>query len=110
MGGGRRRVREVLWPPLARCSSRKYAAAFARDDAPDEVVLDWYSEREDRLPLTARLQRAAFRIARWAAMSRSATPLGCVTRTSVTLPSARIVKVTPMGRLKPDLVCWCHSP
>src|SRR5512139_1293290 len=48
-------------------------------------------------------------MARWAAMSRSDAPPGWVTRTPVTLPSGRIVNVTPTGWVKPDRICWFQS-
>src|SRR6266571_8284302 len=45
-------------------------------------------------------------MARWAARSSNDAPLDCVTCTSARLPSARMVKVTATGWLKPDLICW----
>src|SRR6266508_6920573 len=45
-------------------------------------------------------------MARLAARSSNDAPLDCVTCTSARLPSARMVKVTATGWVKPDLICW----
>src|SRR5258708_37644703 len=47
-------------------------------------------------------------MARRAALSNRVAPLGCVTLTSTTCPSARMVKVTLMGWVKPALISWAQ--
>jgi len=57
-------VRAIFWSALARCRGSRYAAAFARADAPDRAVVRWYALATDELSFTPRLGEAARKVAR----------------------------------------------
>jgi len=59
-------ARAVFWQTLSRCHDLASAAVLERDDAPDQVIVDWYFEQIPRpqLPFRERVARAAAEIAR----------------------------------------------